>query len=640
MCGIAGIVARRPVNHRAVQVMIDRMAHRGPDGEGIWASADDTVVLGHRRLAIIDPTPAGAQPMVNPSDDSVLTFNGEIYNYLELAARLKSEGREFRSSCDTEVLMAAYEVWGEQCLAEFNGMFSFALYDARRRRLFCARDRFGEKPFLYVETEDFFAFASEYKALLALAELTPEVDNRRLLTFLRSPRQGIDDERETVFGGIKQLLPGESLSFDLETFTARTDTYWKCEEKDAYHGLSEPDAVQRFKELLIDSVNIRMRSDVPVGSCLSGGLDSSAIVCLNRRHLGPDKPYHVFTGRFPGSAADEWSFASEVIEATDVESHVTEPAAERFLEELPDFIWHNELPVGSASQYAQWCVFRLAREHGVTVLLDGQGADELLAGYEQYFVPYLRARRARGEDDPGEEAAIRKRYPLALLSRRQSWLSGLPASLRYGLAHAFKRGSDFAFGLDLGNAVALGHEEDKTPKSGARALNAALHEDTFEAHLPTLLRYGDRNSMAHSREVRLPFCDHRIAELALSLPPAYLMGGAETKHLLRGAMQGVLPETVRTRWNKQGFLPPQESWLSDTLLSWARETIESGSFAGRGFWHVPWWRRVIERMIRGEAHLAWVLWKPVICEAWFQGFVDRIEAAPKVSVWAPADAAG
>jgi len=638
MCGIAGIIARRPINPHAVPEMMQRIEHRGPDGEGVWSRDDGKVVLGHRRLAIIDPTPAGAQPMTDPSGQLVLTFNGEIYNYVELARRLRAEGYEFRSSSDTEVLLAAYATWGEAGLAELNGMFAFALYDGRSDELFCARDRFGEKPFLYVETPDYFAFASEYKALFALSDLAVEVDDVRLLRFLHQPKQGLDDERQTVFGGVQQLLPGERLIVDAGTLETETARYWDLRVDPELTALSEDDAVDRFRDLLSESVAIRMRSDVPVGSCLSGGLDSGSIVCLNRRQVGTEADYHVFTGRFPGTAADEWSYAEQVIDATAVTSHVCTPTPGGFLDDLPAFIWSNELPVGSSSQFAQWCVFRLAKQHGVTVLLDGQGADELLGGYEQYFANYIWSLAQMGEDTAEEENAIRRRYPLALPSASQAWSARLPAGVRRWLAHSLNRGSDFLFGVDGDLAGQVGKAKTKEQAKADRdardrllsPLSAALHEDAFRAHLPTLLRYGDRNSMAHSREVRLPFCDHRIATLALSLPPRYLMGDAETKRLLRGAMKGVLPEPVRTRWNKQGFLPPQSDWFAGELKAWATETVNGQAFAERGIWNHAWWSQIMERMEKGETQLAWPLWKPLIGEAWYRHFVQRLDVEKRV----------
>jgi asparagine synthase (glutamine-hydrolysing) len=615
--------------------MLSHLVHRGPDGDGEWYSDDGQAALGHRRLAIIDPTPAGAQPMLDPSGRVIIVFNGEIYNYRELADRLRVLGARFQSSCDTEVLLQAYLMWGEDCLAELNGMFAFAILDYRRRKLFCARDRFGEKPFLFKRTGDSFAFSSEYKALLLLCSSKVEIDPRLLLRFLHNPRQGLDDRRQTLFGDIEQLLPGESASVDLDSMAVSISRYWDVSPDPLVARLSETDAISHFEELLRDSVKLRLRSDVPLGSCLSGGIDSSSIVCLARQFVGEDHPYHVFTGRFPGTPSDEGRYADSVIEATGAIPHTNAPNAENFLEEIPDFIWMNELPVGSTSQYAQWCVFRDAKEHGITVLLDGQGADELLGGYEQYFVQYL---DSLPTTDPAtrqsEEAAIRKRYPGALDIMGRSCLKNDAGNwARWLAAQVTGAGSNPAFGMSLDMALELERASDTHHPSGFHPLTAALYQDSFQSHLPTLLRYGDRNSMAHSIEVRLPFCDHRIAEFALSLSPANLMGRCETKHVLRRAMASSLPREITTRWNKQGFLPPQESWFAEELLPLARDIISGTAFANRGYWNVKWWRNCLKRFEKGERHLAWVLWRPVMGELWHTHFLDRIQGHRPIPIF-------
>jgi len=635
MCGIAGIIAKRAVNKAAVGEMTARLAHRGPDGDGIWASEDGVVVFGHRRLAIIDPTPAGAQPMADPSGRYVITFNGEIYNYIEIAERLESEGVAFRSKCDTEVLLEAYKFWGEACLAELNGMFAFAIYDSVQGQVFFARDRFGEKPLLYIETPDFFAFASEYKALFALQGVEVETDDVALLRYLHQPRQGLDDARATVFRGINQLLPGEALMLQSKTLQSAVTRYWDVDPDDEVAGLGEAAAVERFRDLLEDSVRLRMRSDVPVGSCLSGGLDSGSIVCLNRKILGDGPGYHTFTGSFPGTDSDEEEFAGIVREASNVTGHIVEPTAEGFMTDLPDFIWFNELPVGSTSQYAQWSVFRLAKEHGVTVLLDGQGADELLGGYEQYFVSYLEA--FSQSNDAGavaaERARIEARYPMAFAGSSSGLKSWLPDGLRWHLANMSGKGSDFLFGISGDLAGAVSNANKRNLDTRFNALCRVLKDDSLHAHLPSLLRYGDRNSMAHSREVRLPFCDHRLAEFALSLPPEILMGSTETKHLLRAAMTDVLPDQIRNRWNKQGFLPPQQTWLNGGLFDLLQQTLGGSGFENRGYWQVNWWRKLLARMQAGEEHLAWMLWRPLIAEAWQTHFVERARKMPRVPVF-------
>jgi asparagine synthase (glutamine-hydrolysing) len=634
MCGIAGIVGRAAVRPEAVRHMNRLQKHRGPDDEGIWVSPDQRVVLGHTRLAVLDPSPRGHQPMTDASGRVTITFNGEIYNYLEIAGQLRAEGVHFEGESDTEVLLRGYLHWGESVLDELNGMFAFAIHDARTGALFCARDRFAEKPFLFTETGDYVAFASEYKALLALADVSAELDEDRLFSFLIEPRRGLDDDRQTVFSGVRQLLGGEKLLLETATLKSTISRYWSLRPNERTRDMTDDAVSEKFRDLLADSVRIRLRSDVEVGSCLSGGLDSSSIVCTAREWVEPDRPYHVFCGRFPGTSADEWLFAEQVATRTGATVHVTEPTPGDLLRSLDEFVWHNELPVGSTSQFAQWCVFKSAADHGVTVLLDGQGADEILGGYEQYFDVYLESLRKAGQSALAEEERRRicERYPDALTDRTGRWKRALPRDLRATVARVSGRGSDPAFGLNRAP-----HALTRTNPhgfEGGSPLTQALIEDTFVAHLPTLLRYGDRNSMAHSREVRLPFCDHRIAEFALGLSPARLMGDAQTKRLLRRAMAGVLPDGIVRRWNKQGFLPPQESWFRGELLTAVQETIHGRAFAERGWWNVAWWRGALDRFAGGEDHLAWTLWRPFFTEAWIDRFVAPMSAGERRTVLA------
>lgn len=604
----------RPVNRDAVKVMASMVAHRGPDGEGIWSDADGRVVFGHRRLAIIDPSPASAQPMVSPEGDLALTYNGEIYNYLELRDELARAGFRFSTQGDVEVVMAAWRAWGPDCVKRFNGMFAFALWDRNRKILFCARDRFGEKPFLYTQGHGFFAFASEYKALLALEGVAADIAPARVVSFLRVAGDGLDQDSETAFPAIRQLPPAHRLVLSAPGDIC-IDRYWAGEPDPHAARLNLAEAARRFQGLLDDSVALRLRSDVPVGSCLSGGLDSGSIACLVRRRLGNDAPYHVFSGRFPDTPADEGVHMDTIAEAIRPVRHETAPTPANLIEDIGAFAWTNELPVDSASQYAQYCVFRLARENGVKVLLDGQGADEILGGYEQYFAFYL---AETGRDD---EAAIRARYP-GVLENLEARHLRLPHRVRRILARLSGRGSDIAFGLNpnlvSGSAV-------ERPES----LRAALRKDSLSGFLTTLLRYGDRNSMAHSVEVRLPFTDHRLFEFAQGLSVRILMGDAQTKRVLREAMTGILPEMVRTRWRKQGFLPPQAAWMRQGLLAAVEAVIEDPSFARSPLWEAAWWRRALARFRNGDDRLASALWKVLATESWRNHFVARAAAQPK-----------
>jgi len=317
MCGIAGIVSGHRDSPTWVQKMLDVQAYRGPDGSGLETIAlgeNLQVTLGHRRLSILDLSRAGAQPMVDASGHFVVTYNGEIYNYIEIRQELQALGVEFRSETDTEVLLEAYKAWGTDCLQRFNGMFAFALLDRSRGVLFCARDRYGEKPFLFHQGEVGFVFASEYKALLQHPAISLGVDDERLIIASHRISVGVDSDRETIFPAIQQLLPGEAMELDVASGALRIWRYWQIEPGPLRQVTEEREVFTEFRELLTDAVRLRMRSDVPVGSCLSGGMDSSAIVCIARHLLGHDSDYHTFTGRFPDTAADEWHYARQVVE--------------------------------------------------------------------------------------------------------------------------------------------------------------------------------------------------------------------------------------------------------------------------------------------------------------------------------------
>ena len=637
MCGIVGIINRTGSGPnggpRDLSRALSLLAHRGPDGHDQWHETLDggiAVSLGHRRLSIIDLSDAATQPMADVSGRYRLTFNGEIYNYIELRAELKQLGATFRTASDSEVILEAYKAWGHDCLNRFNGMFAFAIYDRRDRRLFAARDRYGEKPFLYAAAPKFFAFASEYKVLLEMPGVSRAFDEFCLLQAATNPSTGLDADRQTVFNDIAQLLPGEALEIDADGATPRVWRYYAPRADRTRHTASEADIFSEFGALLTDAVRLRMRSDVKVGSCLSGGLDSSAIVCIARRLLGDDADYHTFTGVFPGTAADETRFADQVIAATGVANHQVEPTVDRLCDELPRFLWHNELPVGGSSQFAQWCVFGLAKQHGFTVLLDGQGSDEILGGYETYYGLYVKSLEETGDHArlARERPLIEARYPGSLAGVTPSLQDRLPFRLRHLLANQLGRGTSLLYGIKPDVAERLTKLSERRRLDGFHTLSSALAQDSFGRFLTTLLRYGDRNSMAHSREVRLPFCDYRIADFALSLPPHMLMGDVQTKRLLRESMRGILPEGIRTRWNKQGFNPPQDLWFqSPRLLALVRETLSSTSFRQSPYWLPATWDRLVDRVEGGETGLGWTVWQPFIIEAWRQHFLGQLEPA-------------
>lgn len=593
MCGIAGILAPAGASVRAVQAMMDLQSYRGPDGEGLWISPDGRCALGHRRLAIIDVSERGSQPMLDPEAGLAITYNGEIYNYVEVRERLRGLGQVFTTDSDTEVLLRAYRQWGRDCLAELNGMFAFAIWDGRKQQLFCARDRFGEKPFVYAMANGAFAFASEVKALTLLRGVSAEIDEGVLAAYADDGSTAIDGSERTLLRDVRQLLPGHTLEVSLSggaVGSLRPRSYWSIDvaARADYGADDGARAARELLELLTDSVRLRLRSDVPVGSCLSGGLDSSSVVCLMRR-LEPGADLRTFTGRFPGHPLDEGPYAHQVVQACATRAFEVEPTPERFAREAERVFWHADFPLGGMSQFAQWCVFHLASRNGVTVLLDGQGSDEQLGGYgNQISAAFLRQLAVRREWRPwlSERAAAARSNP-ALFSWPRLFLTQ-PALApvrnllrRHGGRSQISRQQLFDPAW-LGSARAQRPEPSEPERTDDRhALSRILWTLSFRTMLSSLLRFGDRLSMAHSREVRLPFCDHRLAEFTFGLSPELLVGNGEVKRVLRMAIRGLVPDAIVTR-EKQGFVPPQDRWLVGPLREFvadlARDAGPVGSY--------------------------------------------------------------
>jgi asparagine synthase (glutamine-hydrolysing) len=583
MCGIFGVLT---VNQPAAQLQVERalaaVVHRGPDGEGIWRRAHGGppfVAFGHRRLAIIDLSDSAAQPMESRDGAVCLTYNGEIYNYRELREELESAGFAFRSTGDTEVLLNAYRHWGPACLSRLNGMFAFCLWDETRRELFGARDRFGEKPFHYCydECRGFFAFASEIKSLLASGLVPWNINDRALARYVTD--NILDGHAETLYDPVKRLLPGRSLRLKWrpDGTTIEINRYWAPPAP----GATEADpgrATARFRELFQDSVRLRLRSDVPIGTSLSGGVDSSAIVCAIHQ-LGAAGGQRTFSSRVPGSRLDEGTYIDIVRTNTGIGGYDVVPSAAELTRTFSILCRHMEEPFPSTSMFAQFLVMRLAQETHVSVLLDGQGADELLGGYHGYFrlrygdmARKLKVGALRRELDVysrlrgGRRALTPKGLVGALLPRRiESALSGRRAS-RGLFGDWWDR--DWMASIDAGDAAVtknLPHFDRFT---------AALYYDSLEGPLQELLRYGDRNSMAWSREVRQPFLDHRLAEYSFALAPELKISGGMTKVVLRRAMRGLVPDAVLDRPEKFAFETPQGHWLSGQLRPWVEEQLE------------------------------------------------------------------
>jgi len=604
MCGIAGLYRTgERIDLGRLHAMGRLLAHRGPHDEGLvlvdsragqfmtlggpdtppdaftsphryapgrqegdTKHADFRVGLAHRRLSIVDLTASGHQPMCGPDAKEWITYNGEIYNYLELRTELQSLGETFTSTSDTEVILAAYRHWGVDCLSRFNGMFAFALWDARERRLFCARDRFGVKPFYYQWDGHGFAFASEPKALVLTQRLriAPSLAAIRDLVAL----DWVDHDAQTFFAGLWQLPAGHRLIVSERGLAI--ERWWHLEPGRRANG-GPADWTREFESLFTDSVRLRLRADVEVGSCLSGGLDSSAVVTTAAKQL--EQPMHAFTCAYDeGPAYDERPYVRAVVEASGAAPHLVVPDGRDFWNTFDRIAFEQDEPTAGPGLYSQWHVMRLAHQAGMRVLLDGQGGDETLAGYFRYLPIRLRDRLTNGDlfGFLGGFSPVATRLgamtTLALVI--EPWL---PPALVAPLRRLFGQGKDRVLAPKL---RALDPRPLPRPPGGwDSALAAQLAFDTTQRLLPSLLRYEDRNSMAFAIETRLPFLDYRLVEFAFSLPDDQRLDGIVTKAILRKSLADRIPKPVLERRDKMGFETPADVWLRGRFANEVRRRL-------------------------------------------------------------------
>lgn len=628
MCGLYGSIRFAPD-----QARIDIVAHRGPDGRG-WrefASCAGPVTLGHRRLAIIDVSDAGLQPMADPSGRYWMVFNGEIYNYIELREEMRAKGETFVSESDSEVLLRAFMLWGADCLPRLRGMFAFLIWDERDKTLFAARDRYGIKPLYMTATRQGVAFASEIKQLLGLPGVTGRMNIARVHDFLAS---GIADHTaQTMFDGVGQIRGGEYAT----VAAAGSDPLvigvkrWYPPAADELE-LTEAEAAERFRSLLTDSVRLHLRSDVPVGSCLSGGLDSSAIVCLMSDMMGSDAggaKVNTVSACYAEKSVDEKPFMDAVVSHAHTQPHFIFPRAEDVFQRASDITWHQDEPFGSTSIFAQWCVFEEARRVGVKVMLDGQGADEQLAGYHgsfSYYIADLRRRRQFGQ--LLRTMIERKRYHGTSLTEqmRNHALPLLPHGFTGLLRRKHRQITQHDWlGTDIvrahgnpGTAFQLASDElGLPPVTDIRSLCMTL---TYGSNLAMLLHWEDRNSMAHSIEARVPFLDHPLVEFDLALGNDHKIVGGDTKRVLRSGMAGILPEVIKERRDKLGFATPEQIWFRGPLRPLIEKGIENTLARYPGLLNADAVRAMAKEMLDGERNLDFTLWRIVNLGIWGERF--------------------
>ncbi|MEO5357112.1 MAG: asparagine synthase (glutamine-hydrolyzing) [Nitrospirae bacterium YQR-1] len=580
------------------------LRHRGPDDEGYLAvntqsgkvyelTGDDSVIggrhinsfnepvnmyLGHRRLAILDLTESAHQPM-NYQNRYYTVYNGEIYNYVELRGELRAAGYEFRSGSDTEVLLASYDRWKEDCAGKFNGMWAFAIYDRAANQLFCCRDRFGVKPFYYTVLRSGFAFASEIKALLALPDIKRAVNDEAVFDYLALGNEG------RFLSEIDELMPAHSMTIDLSTdLRPAVKRYYTLNTNRslfAAEGVTTTEAAAKVRELILNSIALRLRSDVTVGSCLSGGIDSSTIVCaidsfIKRQHIAQvGIRQKTFTASYKDTETDESRWAQIVSSEANTQWFQTFPTAPELLDDLDDLIYCQDVPFRSTSIYAQYRVMKLASEHGVKVLLDGQGADELFAGYPMFYGAFFSNMLKEGKlFNLISECKHMGNAPLSMGSVVSYLLkSSLMKTIPGFVKNVLTRGLNTHLSEDFKNAH-KGRLSSLLDKKYSGNLNAMLLQYMLEENLQCLLKYEDRNSMHFSIEARVPFADDTpLIEYVFALPGAFKIHNGWSKYVLREAVSGLVPETIRLRTDKVAFRTPEKTWIKE-ISRYLRESIE------------------------------------------------------------------
>ncbi|MGF6555120.1 asparagine synthase (glutamine-hydrolyzing) [Pseudomonas sp. S30_BP2TU TE3576] len=631
MCGIAGVVtvSGTPDSMKgSVLKMMDSIRHRGPDGEGIWLDPARPVALGHRRLAIIDPE-HGKQPMTTQDGRYTIVFNGAIYNYLELRRELISRGHPLHSYSDTEVLLYAFHEWGERCVDRLLGMFAFAIWDRAEQRLFCARDRIGIKPFYYHFDGRKLSFASEIKALFADGSVKAEANSDGLQDYLTF--QFCLDEK-TLFKGVQKLEPGYLLNawFEGDQLKVKSRKYWDLQfDIDGSH--DERYFVDNLAALIEDSVRMHLRSDVPLGAHLSGGLDSSAVVCLASRMLGGEQ-LKTFTGAFhEGPQFDETGHAKTVSAFAGTDYNEIYIPGNELADVLPKLMHFMDEPLAGPGLIPQYYVSRLAGEH-VKVVLGGQGGDELFIGYARYMAAYLEKCLSGAINENAHQhryaVSLESIIPnLPLLKTYQPMLQGLwreglfsSADQRYfrlidrseGMSQLFNQGA-----FDKGYSPFESFQKIFNREGLHSLVNQMTYFD-LKGSMPALLHVEDRTSMAASIESRVPLLDHRIVEFMARVPPNIKFAGGRMKHLFKESVRNIIPQQIFDRKDKMGFPTPLAAWTKGVARDFVRDTLLSDRARQRGLYNVE----AVESALDNEREFGRVVWGLLCLELWHRNFID------------------
>lgn len=646
MCGITGIInINKTVYGSDLQRATRIIQYRGPDDEGylLWngdnssqifsgldtssnskefhkisplpSTTDWKVGFGHRRLSILDLSPAGHQPMIDQATGITISYNGEVYNYKEIRPELEAFGHRFVSHSDTEVILKAWVQWGAACLNKLNGMFGILILDPRNGgKIYAFRDRFGVKPLYWTKTKNYFAFASEIKQLKVLPDYTTSLNKDIAYDYLAYGQ--LDHTNQTFDNNILQLRGGQIMTVDLKDYSFRIED-WYTLPTTKWNG-TDKEAIDKFEELLTDSVRLRLRADVTVGSCLSGGLDSSAIVCLMEKVLRGQSHNGIktITACFENKKYDEWEYAEAVVKQTGAEAHRIFPSFNNLQTDLEKLLWHMDEPFGSTSQFSQWSVFKGAADAGLKVMLDGQGSDEQLAGYGGNDLPLYAGllKNMRFAETLKEANAFKQTYgyyPKSQLigAARRTWPNidpFLPSAWRTTEA------THLPHWLNQGYKPAESHLE--APKS----LRETLIHQTLYTSLPVLLKYEDRNSMAWSIESRVPFLDYRFVEFALNLPEHLTYRKGVRKYILREAMRNTFPQKIYERRDKMGFVTPEEVWFKGEGKEWFNHAVDNGSSLAPDLIHKQKANKQVDDLLKGNANFDFSYWRLACLGNWLK----------------------
>lgn len=652
MCGICGIAlphgSSRRLDVELLGRMRDTLAHRGPDGYGLFCEAG--IGLGHRRLSIIDVA-GGSQPMASDDGALQLVYNGEVFNHPALKAQLEARGRRYRTRCDTETVLRLYETDGVRAPKQMRGMFAFAIWDARRRELFLARDRLGIKPLYYVLTDDgALYFASEIKALVAVGAVKPALNLNAFPDYLANHAPSAD---ETLFEGVRRLPPGHTLLW--RDGAVQIERYWDLSfAPDGGAARSDDDLVEDYRERFREAVRLRLMSDVPLGMFLSGGIDSAAITAMMSTMV--DEPVKTFSVAFAEREANELAYARLVAERYRTDHHEIIVSPDDFFAALPTLVWHEDEPIAHPSSIALNFVSRLAAEH-VTVVLTGEGSDETLAGYGRYRTTmYNLALGGRYQRFAGERLRRAVRRGIARMAPgsalkhklRRTFLA-LPADLdtlyfdNFAVFGRARQAELLAPGLRdrlAGIDPYAAYHRAIAECDSSSLLDQLLYADS-RTYLHELLMKQDQMSMAASIESRVPFLDHPLVEFAARLPERMKLRGMTTKYILRRAMKDLLPAEILTR-RKMGFPVPVGAWFRGPYRHLLDDYVLSERASARGLFDRPAVRRLVERHVGGVEDHSEQLWSLVNLEIWHRLFIDGqpIEEVGAMAGGAPALAAG